>query len=345
MDCAMTLVPQHMDLARIYRCVAELNQVMNRGVELSVLLETIARETALLLGADTTSVLLLDNHQERLVCSASQGLSPAERDAVAFRPGEGVAGWVVAHGQPALIADASKDPRFISFLQPREIASILCIPLMVRRQPIGVICATHPDKNWFSKDHEELLAFVANSVILDVENGRLYRLAITDPLTGLYNRQHLAERLKEEVDRAHRYRAPLAVLVLDVDHFRAINDRFGHAGGDRALEEIAARVLAVTRGVDLVARYGGEQFLTVLPSTGREGAESAAKRLLEAIRSTPVSTGFGEASVTVSIGGAVLNRHEESRDFLARADAALYQAKHEGRNRFAFNWLCSAGSS
>src|SRR5687767_9998860 len=91
-----------MDLNRIYRCVAELNQVMNRGVELSVLLETIARETALLLGADTTSVLLLDNHRERLVCSASQGLTPAERDAVQFRPGEGIAGWVVAHSSSAL---------------------------------------------------------------------------------------------------------------------------------------------------------------------------------------------------------------------------------------------------
>jgi diguanylate cyclase (GGDEF)-like protein len=338
---------QAVDLNRIYRCVAELNQVMNRGVELSVLLETIARETATLLNADTTSVMLLDHHRERLVCSASQGLSPAERDIVQFRSGEGIAGWVISHGAPALITDVGKDQRFVPIVsQQRRIRSMLCIPLLVRRQPIGVICATHPEKGWFTKDHEELLCFLANSVVLDVENARLYRMAITDSLTGVFNRQHLAERLKEEVDRAHRYRTPLAVLILDLDHFKAVNDQFGHAGGDRAIEEVANRMVAVVREVDLVARYGGDEFVAILPNTGRDGAETAARRLLESIRATPVGTGRGEVTLTVTIGGSVLNRHEEARDLLARSDAALYQAKKEGRNRYAFNWLSStAGSS
>lgn len=335
-----------MDMGRLFRCVAELNQVMNRGVELSVLLETIARETATLLDAETTSVLLLDHRHERLVCSAAHGLLPSERDTVQFRPGEGIAGWVVAHAVPALVEDASRDPRFLPFVgQQRKIRSMLAIPLLVRRQPIGVICATHPERGWFSKDHEELLAFLSNSVVLDVENARLYRMAITDPLTGVYNRQHLAERLKEEVDRSHRYGTPLALLLLDLDHFKNVNDHFGHAGGDRALIEVAQRMVSLTREVDLVARYGGEEFVALLPNTGREGAEIAAKRLVESIRATPVSTGQSETTLTVSIGGAVLNRHEETRDLLARADAALYQAKHEGRNRFKFNWLSSAGSS
>lgn len=334
------------DMARLYRCVAELNQVMNRGVELPVLLETIARETANLLSAETTSVLLLDNHHERLVCSASQGLTPPEREHVQFRPGEGIAGWVVSHATPALVPDVAQDPRFLPLLiQDRKIRSMLCIPLMVRRRPIGVICATHPDRSWFTKDHEELLCFLANSVVLDVENARLYRMAITDPLTGVFNRQHLAERLKEEVDRAHRYKLPLAVLLVDLDHFKLVNDQFGHPGGDRALEEVAQRMVGLTREVDLVARYGGEEFVVVLPNTGREGGEITSKRLVESIRATPVSAGAGEIALTVSIGGAVLNHHEEARDLLARADAALYQAKHGGRNRFAFNWLSTAGSS
>src|SRR5262249_18522489 len=110
-------------------------------------------------------------------------------------------------------------------------------------------------------------------------------------------------------------------------------------------EEVAQRMVGLTREVDIVARYGGEEFVVILPNTGREGAEIASKRLVESIRATPVSAGSGEILLTVSIGGAVLNRHEEARDPLARADGALYQAKHEGRNRFAFNWLSSAGSS
>jgi diguanylate cyclase (GGDEF)-like protein len=222
---------------------------------------------------------------------------------------------------------------------------MLVIPLLIRNQPIGVICATHSTRGWFNEDHEELLSFLANSVVLDVENARLYRMAITDSLTGLFNRQHLAERLKEEVDRAHRYDLPLAVLMADLDHFKEVNDRFGHAAGDRALEQVAKRLLIVTREVDLVARYGGEEFVIVLPNTGREGAEGAARRIVQTIRDTPHPLPGEPTPVTISIGGAVLGTREEPRDLLARADAALYQAKTEGRDRYVFNWLSFAGLS
>ncbi len=335
-----------MDLARFYRCISELNQVMNRGVELSVLLETICRETTILLAAETTSVLLLDRHRERLLCSAAQGLTPKERGEIAFKSGEGVAGWVIANAETALIPDTAEDPRFIAFVhQNRIIRSLLAIPLVIRGQAIGCICSTHPTKGWFTKEHEELLSFLANSVVLDVENARLYRMAITDPLTGLFNRQHLAERLKEEVDRAHRYAVPLTLLMADLDHFKQVNDRHGHAAGDEVLEHVARRLGGVTREVDLVARYGGEEFVALLPNTGRDGAEQAARRIIHAIRECPAEVDGQPFPLTVSIGGAVLGLREEPRDLLARADAALYQAKSEGRDRFVFNWVSFAGLS
>src|SRR5688572_1232357 len=112
---------QQMDLTRFYRCISELNQVMNRGVELSVLLETICRETTILLAAETTSVLLLDRHRERLLCSAAQGFTPKERDAIAFCSGEGVAGWVIANGEFALIPDTTEDSRFVLFINQKRI--------------------------------------------------------------------------------------------------------------------------------------------------------------------------------------------------------------------------------
>jgi diguanylate cyclase (GGDEF)-like protein len=337
---------QQMDLTRFYRCISELNQVMNRGVELSVLLETICRETTILLASETTSVLLLDRHRERLLCSAAQGLTPKERDAIAFRPGEGVAGWVIANGEPALISDTTEDPRFVPFVnQKRIIRSMITIPLVIRGQAIGCICSTHPTKGWFTKEHEELLNFLANSVVLDVENARLYRMAITDSLTGLFNRQHLAERLKEEVDRAHRYDVPLGLLMADLDHFKQVNDRYGHAAGDHVLEHVAKRLASVTREVDLVARYGGEEFIALLPNTGRDGAEQAARRIITAIRESPAEVNGQPFPLTISIGGAILGLREEPRDLLARADAALYQAKSEGRDRYVFNWLSFAGLS
>lgn len=335
-----------MDLERLYRCITQLNQVMNRGVDLSVLLETIVRETAILLGADTTSVLLLDQHRQRLLVSASHGLSQNERTQIQFSPGEGVAGWVVAQGAPALVPDTEQDPRFAAFLnQRRAMRSMVAVPLLIRGAAIGVICATHPRPEWFTAEHVELMTFLAHSVVLDVENARLYRLAITDGLTGLYNRQHLAERLREEVDRAHRYTQPLTLLLVDLDHFKRVNDQHGHPVGDQVLEEVAARILAATRDSDLVARYGGEEFVALLPNTGRDGGQRAATRLLEAMREAPVATAAGALPITFSVGGALLNTREEPRDLLARADAALYQAKSQGRDRFVFNWLSFAGLS
>ena len=335
-----------MDLTRFYRCISELNQVMNRGVELSVLLETICRETTILLSADTTSVLLLDRHHQKLLISASHGLTDTERTHVSFRPGEGVAGWVIENGRPAVISDTSKDERFIpSINQARSIRALVAVPLVVRGQTIGCICATHPTPGWFTPEHEELLAFLANSVVLDVDNARLYRMAITDALTGLYNRQHLAERLKEEVDRSHRYGQPLTLLMVDIDHFKQVNDGHGHAAGDDVLADVAQRFVASTREVDLVARYGGEEFVVILPNTDRDGGEQAARRLISAIRDAPFEIPGNALPLTVSIGGAVLGLREEPRDLLARADAALYQAKSEGRDRYVFNWLSFAGLS
>lgn len=335
-----------LDINRLYRCIHELNQVMNRGIELGVLLETIVREVSVLLSADSTSVLLLDEQRQRLLMSAAYGLSALEKRRVQFQPGEGVAGWVIENGVPARLDDVQEDERFMPLLfNEVPIRSMLALPLMVRQQPIGVVCATHRTPGWFTRDHQELLAFLTNSVVLDVENARLYRMAITDGLTGLYNRQHLAERLKAEVDRAHRYDLPLTLLMADLDRFKAINDRFGHPGGDEVLQEVASRFLEATREVDVVARYGGEEFAILLPNTGREGGQRAAARLLGAIANRPVEIGDHTLELTTSIGGAVLNTREEPRDLLARADAALYQAKTEGRNRVAFNWLSFAGLS
>lgn len=333
------------DLERLYRCIAQLNQVMNRGVELSVLLDTIVREAALLLNARTTSVLLLDEHRQRLLCSAAHGLSPDARNKIRFSPGEGIAGWTIDNAAPVCLEDAESDPRFVKFAD-ETIRSILVIPLMIRGRPIGVICATHEQRGRFTKDHQSLLSFLANSIVLDVDNARLYRLAITDPLTGLYNRQHLAERLKKEVDRCHRYRVPLTVMMLDIDHFKSVNDQYGHAAGDQVLEVLGKRLKIATREVDFVARYGGEEFIILLPNTERAGAEHVTKRVLGSMRANPFVLDDGTiVKLTLSIGVAVLNDREEPRDLLARADAALYQAKSEGRDRYVFSWLSYAGVS
>ena len=156
-----------------------------------------------------------------------------------------------------------------------------------------------------------------------------------DPLTGLLNRRGLMRAAEREIARARRHRHPLALVLLDLDHFKEINDRFGHAVGDEALREFARRLKRAARASDLLARYGGEEFAILLPETDLAQAERAAERLLAEVRAEPFATSAGELVITASAGVAVFPHHGKDWNALFRAaDQALYLAKRGGRNRW-----------
>ncbi len=192
-------------------------------------------------------------------------------------------------------------------------------------------------------DERELLARVANMVAIKrmhdevtVAKARLERLAVRDELTGLYNYRYLQSRLSEEFKRAERYREPLSCAMVDIDHFKSFNDRFGHDVGDQVLKVVAERLLEAVREVDVVARYGGEEFLLVLPSTHLAGALTVAERVWRRMSEETFSWRDGERErVTVSVGVALYpSRGVGSRDELLKAaDKALYMAKEDGRDR------------
>ena len=334
------------DVEQFVRSLTELHQVVDAGAESSALLQAVVTEAARLLEADSATLLMLDDDREQLVMSASHGLTASQAAQLTFRPGEGVTGWVVKHGEAAVIVNTAQDDRFLPMVSPsRPVHSMLAVPLKVRQRTIGVLCASHGDVGWFTEGHRSLLAFLASSTALALDNARLYRLALTDPLTGLHNRQHLTERLREEVDRSHRYGQPLSVLMLDLDRFTSINTAYGRPIGDTVLRALAKRLHGALREVDLLARYDGQVFVAVLPNTNRAGAERAADRMLEVVRHHPIDTAAGRLTMTASAGGAVLGPREETRDLLVRAEAALFQAKSQGRDRAVFNWLCFASVS
>jgi diguanylate cyclase (GGDEF)-like protein len=178
------------------------------------------------------------------------------------------------------------------------------------------------------------------------ERAELSRQVLHDPLTGLPNRRFFASRLAEEHERSQRYGQPLALAAIDVDHFKRINDTYGHAGGDAVLRGFAGVLSRVVRKVDLVARVGGEEFVIIAPATGREGATILAERLRRTIESAPVLTNSESGThhriaVTASFGIAILDRCPDEilttpEQFLEAADAALYRAKRRGRNRVEF---------
>ncbi len=174
---------------------------------------------------------------------------------------------------------------------------------------------------------------------------QLTRLATTDALTGLANRRHLLAELEKELRRAARSGRPLSVLMVDLDHFKGVNDRYGHAAGDAALVAVAGRCLARLRAIDLCGRIGGEEFVVLLPETGAEGAATTAERLCADLAGTSIDTAAGPLHVTISIGVAShlprTPQPDEAADeetqgavqaLLQRADRALYEAKAGGRN-------------
>lgn len=201
--------------------------------------------------------------------------------------------------------------------------------------PLGQLSLSWVERGFFAMAYIVATMSALNFSMLsnDAFNGELRRMAASDPLTGLPNRRRLMERGGDEARRAHRYRRPLAALVVDLDHFKAINDAFGHAAGDAALIEAAKVCRAALRDVDMFARLGGEEFVAVLPETGPAEAAAAAERLRAAISQAPLDALAAGRRLTASVGVACL-RDGESFDFLlGRADEAMYRAKKAGRNQ------------
>ncbi len=167
---------------------------------------------------------------------------------------------------------------------------------------------------------------------LETRNRTLEELSLTDPLTGLANRRYLVQRLEQESSEAQRYGQPLGLLMVDIDHFKAINDSYGHEVGDRLLVEVAAVLRGCVRQYDVVARFGGEEFVVVLPQTPTAGLLQAAQKIQEAVAVTPLQVGTQQLRLTVSVGGAVRHRDESPQSLIQRADQAMYEAKRAGRN-------------
>ncbi len=226
--------------------------------------------------------------------------------------------------------------------------SLALIP-MRRSEPLdGVLVFSSSDPQRFTAElASDFLAHLGLVAAICVENAvnraRLLRSGLTDFLTGFHNRRYLHARLREELARAQRSRQALVCLMIDVDHFKRINDRYGHLAGDAVLREVAQRIDAEMRLSDTGARFGGDEFAMVLAHASMSDGEKVAARVLHAVREQPISVGKGAAeTVTLSIGVAAAKPAAGQRDYkvlaerlIAEADAALYRAKSAGRNRVA----------
>ncbi len=314
---------------------------------LGVVLETAMASTRARAGA----VLLLGADRTELELAVSQGLEEhGVTPALRLPLGVGIAGRVARSGE------ALRGRVGVGELQPApgepDATTLVAVPLKSSTTVIGVLCLyDRADGEPFDEADLATLRTFTSQATVAVDNVVLHeearRLSITDGLTGLWNYRYFTMTIGKEIERAARFSRPLALLILDLDHFKLVNDVHGHQRGDAVLVELAGRARAEVRDVDTVARYGGEEFVVILPETDEEGAAHIAERIRGAVKRRP----FGEPGeepleITVSVGVAVFPVHGAgSTSLLRRADEALYAAKRSGRDTWRLADVSAAEES
>ncbi|GAA4911567.1 diguanylate cyclase (GGDEF)-like protein [Stackebrandtia albiflava] len=341
-----------------------LGQTLSSTLDLERILPVIV-DTAMVATGARAGVMLLADPDEPGALVGQAGHGPGGRDRVGdvrLAVGEGLLGHVAATGEPVhgRIGDPTLPAR-----SPREPGGevVLAVPVVSLADRgdttetatgdalLGVLAVYDPaGEGEFDADDLSTLRDFAGQAAVAVGNvlshREVRRLSLTDPLTGLWNYRYLQVSLAREVERAGRFHRRAAVIVIDLDKFKHVNDTFGHLAGDAVLTEVATRVAAEIRDVDLAFRYGGEEFVILLPETEAAGAERVAQRLWQAVRDTPVAvpSGAGQPErripVTVSLGIAVFPDHgDDGAQVLSAADGALYAAKAAGRD----TWRVAGG--
>lgn len=319
---------------RLYALRAAMTAIGNALDLPHVQLAVVAQAVALL--SATRGALALASRQGRLHLTAVHGL-PQALIGRELAPNESLLGLAVAGGATVSSPTGAPLPGDAIFGPGAALAA----PLRVHDTLVGVVLVAGPREGG-AFDHEagQLLDLFAQQAAAAVQNAQLFaelgQLARSDPLTGLHNRRHFFEIAGRELERVRRNEGQLAVLLLDLDYFKAINDRFGHQAGDHALRAVADLLRATLRAADVPARFGGEELVVLLPDTDKLSATLAAERLCQAIGALALETERGPLRLTVSIGVAALEgspHGEQIERLLARADRAMYAAKAAGRNR------------
>jgi diguanylate cyclase (GGDEF)-like protein len=320
----------------------QINKVLTSSLDINEILVRVMKKVRKIANAEAWSILLKDESTGELVFEKTVGKANQEIRKMRIAPGEGIAGWVVENGVPAVVPDVRKDKRFSAKVDRHgdfRTLSVMCAPIISKGNIIGVLeVINRANGEPFTEEDLSLLMRIVDQASLAVErvmmHQKLEELAVTDDLTNLFNTRYLTRSIEAEIQRSKRYRTSVAVIFMDLDHFKDVNDTHGHLVGSKLLVEIGELLINQLRAIDVVARYGGDEFVIVLPQTTLKSAITSAERIREAMEMNTflVPEGYN-LTVTASFGVAAYPETARSKEELLRlADESMYSVKKRARN-------------
>jgi len=316
----------------------EVGSVVAATLKQEEAIERILQQLARVVSYDSASVQLLGDGYVEIVGGRGWP-DPAAVVGLRFPiPGDNPNTVVIQQRRSHILGDAPAAYPAFRENPHSHIRSFLGVPLIVLNRMIGMLAVDSAQPDYFSPEHARLATAFANQVAIAIKNAQLHaevqQLAVTDTLTGLYNRPGFFKMGRREVKRAQRFFRSLSAIMLDLDHFKQVNDTYGDAVGDQVLVELAAKCLQELREVDLLGRYGGDEFAALLPEADLTNVQHVAERLRQRVALTTFKTSQGSMTITLSLGIATLDKGcADLNTLLDHADVALYAAKQAGRNQ------------
>ena len=323
----------------------ELGKALTSSLQLDQVLRTIMEKIDEFLHPDTWSMLLVDEAKQELYFELAIGKNAHTLKDVRIKMGQGIGGWVAENQQVVIVPDVSKDTRFFGKVDEKtrmETRSIVAVPVRFRDHCLGVIELVNcVGVDGFNDRDLALLEALADFAAIALENARhvqrIHELTITDDCTSLFNARHLNVILETEIYRSQRYGYEFSLVFLDLDHFKAVNDTHGHLSGSKLLAEVGQVLRDNCRLIDFAFRYGGDEFVILLPQTSKENACAVARRLHSLIRETRWLASEGlDVHITTSAGVASYPTDAKTKaQLLHLADEAMYLVKNSTRDSVA----------
>jgi diguanylate cyclase (GGDEF)-like protein len=336
--------PEHREAGEV-AVFHELGKALTSSLQLDQVLRTIMEKIDEFLHPDTWSLLLVDEAKQELYFELAIGKNAHTLKEVRIKMGHGIAGWVAQNQQAVIVPDVSKDTRFFAKVDEKtkmETQSIVAVPVRFRDHCLGVIELINcVGVEGFNDRDLALLEALADFAAIALENARhvqrIHELTITDDCTSLYNARHLNFILETEIYRSQRYGYEFSLVFLDLDHFKRVNDTHGHLVGSKLLAEIGQVLKDHCRLIDFAFRYGGDEFVILLPQTSKESACVVARRLHRLVRETSWLNAEGlDVRVTTSAGVATYPSDSKAKaQLLHLADEAMYLVKNTTRDSVA----------